>query len=140
MILLPTSSQELIKDAGETTETIEANSQWLLVLDNTNIIGRVELRVISKITTMLGIYIKKEYRNKGYGSQIYQELEKYLKSMTHYRVVLGMVKESNLGMLKIAEKAGAKVCGLIKNGFYESNKFQNIIMYEIQLYNEVSNG
>lgn len=93
---------EVIKD-----EIKIDNSRYFFIKKDNEIIGFVQLQYYSWLFALKRIYIKKEFRNKSYGYQIFQKV-KEIALAENNKVISILVNQNDEKMIKTFEKWGFK--------------------------------
>ncbi len=132
MILFKTLSYNLIKDIYPELD-INVKNDYIIIKVNQNNIGFFELQPLTKITSLLHTYIAKEYRNKHYSSRATKKLLEYVKENTRIHKLLGSIPVSVKQQQTVAEKIGARVCGIIKEGIVWDGELQDLLLFELTI-------
>ncbi len=101
------------------------------VYEDNKIIARFEFYNFrpSNGNSYISIYIKKEYRNKGYGSKILQEALDFSKNNLRLHRLTAEIYDYNLPSIKLFEKFGFVLEGRIREAKFFNNKFHDILVF-----------
>jgi RimJ/RimL family protein N-acetyltransferase len=72
-----------------------------------------------------GIVISWEFKGKGYGTEASKLLLKHIFEELGINMVYGYWREDHVASLRMAEKVGFKIKGLIQDFVFKQNKFHN---------------
>lgn len=104
------------------------SSHYLVVKDNSKIIGFAGIKVILPDADIMNIVVKKDFRNQGVGSLLLKELINLSKSLNVKNLFLE-VNEKNTPAILLYNKFGFKKISTRKN-YYKDN---NAIVMKIDL-------
>ena len=93
---------EVIKD-----EIKIDNSRYFFIKKDNEIIGFIQLQYYSWLFALKRIYLKKEYRNKSIGYQIFQEIKEIARAENN-KVISILVNQNDEKMISIFERWGFK--------------------------------
>jgi phosphinothricin acetyltransferase len=78
------------------------------------------------------VYVHKEYRNKGIGIKLTQEIIKIANEQEYATLVAG-IDAANEGSIKMHEKLSFKHAGTIKKAGFKFGKWLNLAFYQLDL-------
>ena len=104
------------------------SSHYLVVKDNSKIIGFAGIKVILPDADIMNIVVKKDFRNQGIGSLLLKELINLSKSLNIKNLFLE-VNEKNTPAISLYNKFGFKKISIRKN-YYKNN---NAIVMRLDL-------
>ena len=104
------------------------SSHYLVVKDNSKIIGFAGIKVILPDADIMNIVVKKDFRNQGIGSLLLKELINLSKSLNIKNLFLE-VNEKNTPAISLYNKFGFKKIRIRKN-YYKNN---NAIVMRLDL-------
>ena len=104
------------------------SSHYLVVKDNSKIIGFAGIKVILPDADIMNIVVKKDFRNQGVGSLLLKELINLSKSLNVKNLFLE-VNEKNTPAISLYNKFGFKKISIRKN-YYKNN---NAIVMRLDL-------
>ena len=128
--LFTPTNEEVIKEILHLDPLLSC--RWLEIHNNNDLIGKIQLQPITKITFNIHLDIHKEHQKKGLANKIEQPLIEYcIKAGIHSLICT--IAEENKNMLKVMMKTKFKCAGLIKNGIIYNNKKQNLILFQLEV-------
>ena len=71
----------------------------------------------------IGIVLAKDYRNRGYGTEVLELMEKYVQEFLHLRQLYSYVSVKNTASVKLFLKAGYEPPCTLKNWLYIGDEF-----------------
>ena len=95
-------------------------SHYLVVKDNSKIIGFAGIKVILPDADIMNIVVKKDFRNNGIGSLLLKELIDLSKSLNIKNLFLE-VNEKNTPAISLYNKFGFRKIGIRKNYYKDNN-------------------
>ena len=101
------------------SELENSNSYYIVVKDNSNIVGFAGLKLILDEAEIMNIVVKKSCRNRGIGSLLMQKLFSICNNLDVSTINLE-VNECNVSAINLYKKFGFKNIGLRKN-YYKNN-------------------
>ena len=104
------------------------SSHYLVVKDNSKIIGFAGIKVTVPDCDIMNIVVKKDFRNQGIGSLLLKELINLSKSLNIKNLFLE-VNEKNTPAISLYNKFGFKKISIRKN-YYKNN---NAIVMRLDL-------
>lgn len=129
-------SRHNLREYSETydADPIRAGQLRLIVElkgENNPIIGIADLYDISPIgrTAFVGIYIKEEYRCKGYGRTSLLLLEQYSSRLLNLRILGAKVSDNNKSSLQMFESICYQKCGILKDWLQFGKNTHSIILF-----------
>ena len=96
------------------------SSHYLVVKDNSKIIGFAGIKVILPDADIMNIVVKKDFRNQGVGSLLLKELINLSKSLNVKNLFLE-VNEKNTPAISLYNKFGFKKISIRKNYYKDNN-------------------
>ena len=102
------------------SELESPNSYYIVIKNNSKIIGFAGIKVSPPDCDIMNIVIKKDFRNQGFGSLLLEELIKLSKSLDVQNIFLE-VNEQNLPAISLYNKLGLKKISTRKNYYKENN-------------------
>lgn len=96
------------------------SSHYLVVKDNSKIIGFAGIKVILSDADIMNIVVKKDFRNQGVGSLLLKELINLSKSLNIKNLFLE-VNEKNTPAISLYNKFGFKKISIRKNYYKDNN-------------------
>lgn len=113
-------------------ESLEKSDYIFIVADNRGVIvGYCGLYVVMDEANITNVAVKEEYRNKGVGYVIIEDLIERAKNAGVKAMTLE-VRKSNNAAIRLYEQVGFKNAGIRRN-FYESPKEDAVIMWKEHL-------
>lgn len=116
----------------------------LCTIDDRNPIGYIcstNIDYINRKAQWGGIVISNDFSGKGYGTEAGQLLLEHLFEELGMNMVYGFWREDHIASLKMAEKIGFKIDGLIRDYVYKQNKYHNAYLCSIiksDYYNKIN--
>ena len=112
-------------------EAANEKAYYLLVLDGTTVIGYAGTWILLDEAHITNVAIQPEYRGKGVGWQMMQELKRIVVELGVTAMTLE-VRPSNTVAISMYEKMGFKSAGL-RPGYYQDTGEAAMIMWLTQL-------
>ena len=84
-------------------------------------------------SVMSSIYLHPDHTGKGIGEKVYSTLVENLKLSEDVHRIYGLVVLPNPGSVRLHEKLGFQVAGLLHQGGYKFGEYHDVRMYEHRL-------
>lgn len=114
-------------------DPIRAGQLRLIVerIDDKSVIGVIDLYDISSIhqTAFIGIYIRPEFRKKGYALKSISLLEEYCRMLLNLHQLGAKIMSENIGCNFLFEKAGYIVRGVLPEWYKSGKQRKDILLY-----------
>lgn len=96
------------------------------------VVGLADLYDISarNHTAFVGIYVRSEYRGRGYGAEMLRQLEKYARNILNIRTVVAKVAAVNSSSGRLFVKAGYEKAGEIKQWICLPEGSSDLTLYQ----------
>lgn len=119
------NSCHYLKDNSDITLAVETNE--------TNLIGYVQILEYNAINrrAFIGIFIDKEYRNKGFGHKALNSIIKYAFSRWNIRILFAKILSNNEESKKLFEKCGFIQTASIPQWAWINNDFVALNFYTL---------
>lgn len=101
------------------SELESSNSYYIVVKDNSNIVGFAGIKLVIPDCDIMNIVVKKDFRNQGLGSLLLKNLINLAKSLGVRNIFLE-VDEKNAPAISLYNKYGFKTISKRKN-YYKEN-------------------
>lgn len=101
------------------SELENSNSYYIVVKDNSNIVGFAGIKLVIPDCDIMNIVVKKDFRNQGLGSLLLKNLINLAKSLGVRNIFLE-VDEKNAPAISLYNKYGFKTISKRKN-YYKEN-------------------
>jgi phosphinothricin acetyltransferase len=85
-----------------------------------------------KYTIEHSVYVHKDYRNKGIGMNLMKEIIRIANEREYQTLVAG-IDASNESSIKIHEKLGFELAGIIKKAGFKFGKWLDLAFYQLEL-------
>lgn len=85
-----------------------------------------------KYTIEHSVYVHKDYRNAGIATQLMQEIIKVANAREYATLVAG-IDAANESSIKMHEKMGFKLSGVIRKAGFKFDKWQDLAFYQLDL-------
>lgn len=102
------------------SELESSNSYYIVVKDNSNIVGFAGIKLVIPDCDIMNIVVKKDFRNQGIGSLLLKELINLSKSLNVKNLFLE-VNERNTPAILLYNKFGFKKISTRKNYYKDNN-------------------
>ena len=102
------------------SELESLNSHYIVIKDNSKIIGFAGIKLCSPDCDIMNIVIRKNFRKQGFGSILLKELIKLSKSLGVQNIFLE-VNEKNISAISLYNKLGFEKISIRKNYYKENN-------------------
>ncbi|MNI86883.1 Acetyltransferase (GNAT) family protein [compost metagenome] len=90
------------------------NTFKIVEIQTNKIIGTIDMKIESEVTYLSLLILHQDYINKGYGTNIYKELEKYIKSLKSKSIRIDVVTKNNVNVLEF----------WVRNGFTKDKEIE----------------
>ncbi|MNZ83529.1 Acetyltransferase (GNAT) family protein [compost metagenome] len=101
-------------DELESMRLIGFNTFKIVEIQTNKIIGTIDMKIESEVTYLSLLILHQDYINKGYGTNIYKELEKYIKSLKSKSIRIDVVTKNNVNVLEF----------WVRNGFTKDKEIE----------------
>ncbi|WP_234123880.1 GNAT family N-acetyltransferase [Clostridium hydrogenum] len=78
------------------------------------------------------VYVHKDYRKKGIGKKLLEELIKIADKM-EYKIMVAAIDSENKGSIELHKKFGFEYSGTIKKSGFKFGKWLDLVFYELEL-------
>ena len=97
--------------------------------DGGNVVGIVDITDYEPRHTRaeLGMVVKREYRNKGYGKLIVDKILEYSRHVIHLHQLYVVIDERNERALELFKNYGFEVSHSLKDWLYDGEKYGNAV-------------
>lgn len=99
-------------------ELLSKNSKYIVVILNNEIVGFAGVKVLLDEADIMNIVIKKDYRKKGIGTLLLQELINIASNLNYITLE---VNEENNPAINLYKKFGFEIAGIRKNYYKDRN-------------------
>lgn len=115
---------ELVDEDGKSDTPSEDNHERL--------VGIVDLFQISSRnrTAFVGIYVRPQFREKGYASDMLKKLEEYAKIYLNLRILAAKVAVGNAASIRLFESTGYGLCGCLRSWMVSGDKVFDVNLYQ----------
>ena len=117
----------------EEYEIPQDGTEWLVAYEDDVTIGLMEIKAFTRITCNAHIHILPEFHKTGKSLEVIDATRQYLKEHTEYINAITTVPIRCEHVIKLMEKAGFVVQGLIKDGIVYNNILQDLILYQLKV-------
>ena len=126
--------QEMTKRIAE---NLLENLPWIVFEEDSNLLGLAyasqwKSRCSYRHSVEVTVYLDKDCKGKGIGSQLYEKLIQQIKE-SKYHALLGGISLPNEASIKLQEKFGFKKVAHFKEVGYKFNKFIDVGYWELIL-------
>lgn len=106
--------------------------QFNIVTDKDVLIGNCEIHIDkNNISGRIGVFIKENERNKGYGTEVIKMILNHsFNAVNLYRMEI-ILNEEDKNTIRCFEKCGFKIIGTLHNTHRYNNRFSNSVYMEI---------
>lgn len=130
------------------TKTIEQRTQWfdshkennpILVFElNGKVMGYAGLSHFGSddgyvYSVKLCIYLHKDSRGEGIGTELMEEIISLAKSMDNIHTIVSEITETNLASIAIHESFGFHYVGMLKEVGYKFGEFHDMLFYQLMV-------
>ncbi len=130
------------------TKTIEQRTQWfdshkennpILVFElNGKVMGYAGLSPFGSddgyvYSVKLCIYLHKDSRGEGIGTELMEEIISLAKSMDNIHTIVSEITETNLASIAIHESFGFHYVGMLKEVGYKFGEFHDMLFYQLMV-------
>ncbi|MDE6071861.1 MAG: GNAT family N-acetyltransferase [Muribaculaceae bacterium] len=100
-------------------------------VDSNAISGIIDLYDISAFhrTALLGVYVKQDFRGKGYASQAIDLACSYMKNLLHFHQIGAKIMGTNKASVSLFEKAGFIHRGTLPEWYVSPDKRADLLVY-----------
>lgn len=99
-------------------ELLSKNSKYIVAILNNEIVGFAGVKVLLDEADIMNIVIKKDYRKKGIGTLLLQELINIASNLNYITLE---VNEENNPAINLYKKFGFEIAGIRKNYYKDRN-------------------
>lgn len=89
-------------------------------------------RAAFHISVEITVYLKPEFAGRGYGTEVINKLEEYIRQ-GEFTNIVALISEENLASQKVFEKCGYSFCGMIKNVARKFERNLGLTFYQKEL-------
>lgn len=116
------------------TGDIYTDKQVRLMIENEDkdVIGIVDVINFEPrhLRAEVSIVILDKYRNKGYAGSVLNDLRTYSKEILHLHQLYAFVAQNNMASIRLFEKTGFTVSGVLHDWLYDGEKYQDALLVQ----------
>ena len=132
---VPYSRSLLLDYIMNTSGDIYADKQVRLMIENE---GKVTVGIVDLVNfspthlrAELGLVIKKEFRDRGYGASVVRKVCEYGRNVLHLHQIYAIVPKNNISCSKMLEDVGFQVNMVLKEWLFDGKSYADAQLFQI---------